>query len=521
MKLFKSFSIVAGLILFSSFLGYLRDALLAAEFGASIETDAYFAAFFVPNTLYLILVAGSVSTVFIPVFIEYLDIDRVEAWYIASVVFNVLFLALGFIILVCLLTVDVWMPLLYPGYSIHAESLAVDLTMIMLPMLLFVGLSSFISAIINSFEHFTIPAFAPVLSNVIVIASIVISSSYGGIYVVAFGVLLGMVVQLLIQIPVLYRFDAKYEFVIRLGHPAVRRIGTLMLPVIIYLFVAYTSLVVERMIASNYEEGTISALNYAMRLFSLPITVFIGALGTVIYPRLSIQAARGDSEALKKNLTKAIKVAIFILAPISVWIIINSRFVVRLLFGYGSFTNDDIVLTAIFLSGYTIGMVAVGTTSLLQRGFYAKQDTLKPLLIELSNLALYISMALSLTYIFGMKGLAIARGFSFNIIAIVSFVVFNKYVLKLINSWTGKRFVIARYILTCFFTALIWSVPLGISSVLNSINLSEVFKIIIITIFGSIGLVVYVFLINRLGLLDKTYYFREIWAYTKQQLRIL
>ncbi|MCJ7723993.1 MAG: hypothetical protein MUP03_07665, partial [Anaerolineales bacterium] len=305
MKIIKSFSVVAGFGLISGLLGYVRDAALAAKFGATLATDAFFAAFFVPNALFLILISGSIGMVFIPIFTEYLGKDRKEAWHVASSVFNLSMLVLGLIVLVGVVTVQSWLNLLFPGFGKGTMQLSVALSFCLLPVLLFTGLASLASAALNSFEHFTIPALGSIIGNIIVIPAIIFSGYFGGIYGVAIGVLIGMLIQLLIQIPVLLRFGLRYQFVINIRHPAILRMIKLALPLIAYLIIAYTSVAVERIIASSLSAGTVSALNYSMHIFILPVTIFAGSLGTVIYPRLSMQSASNDNQAFTEKLAKA------------------------------------------------------------------------------------------------------------------------------------------------------------------------------------------------------------------------
>ncbi len=411
MKIIKSFSIVAILTLLSSVLGYIREATLAAQYGASAVTDAYFAAFFIPNTLYLILLSGSISTIFVPIFIEYLSKDDNEAWYVASSLFNVSALLLSSVILICILTVHYWIFILFSGFDKTTIDLAIDLTFILLPMLLFIGLSSFVSAVLNSFEHFTAPALAPIVANIFIIIVIVYSHKFGGIYGVSIGVTIGMFLQLALQFPKLIQMGAKYHFVFDLRHPALRRIWKLSIPLVVYLVIAYASLVIERNIASTLPEGTLSDLNYAVRVFSIPIAFTAGAVGTVIYPRLSLDIANRENEMFSRNVFRSITASLFFLAPISLWLIANARIVINLLFGYGKFTPQNIQLTSIILIGYTIGMVPTGIARILQRASYALQDTISPLWSEIGTLAIYFVTAPLLTYYWGGSWVGPCKGY--------------------------------------------------------------------------------------------------------------
>ena len=270
MRLARAFGVVALLTLISSFLGYVRDAVMAARFGASTVTDGYFAAFFVPNTLSLILLSNSVAIVFLPIFVEAFQRDRRNAWRIASTLFNLSFLLLTAVVLLASLTAKLWMPILYSGFPDSTMQLAITLTQILMPMLLFIGLSTIVTAVLNSFDHFAVPAFAPVLTNVIVIIAIFLSYYWWDIEGVAVAVTVSALVQLLIQLPILRRFDSHYSLSLQLKDPMVARVFRLAIPLIIYFAIAYGSQAVERNIASSLVVGTVSAMSYACLLYTSP-----------------------------------------------------------------------------------------------------------------------------------------------------------------------------------------------------------------------------------------------------------
>lgn len=488
MKIIKSFSIVAAFTLLSNILGYFREAALAAQYGASAATDAYFAAFFIPNTLYLILLSGSISTIFIPVFIEYRNKDKDEAWHIASSLFNISALVLSGIILICLISVRYWMVLLFPGFDEATMEMAITLVVILLPMLLFVGLSSLISSVLNSFEHFAIPALAPVVSNIFTIGVILYSDQLNGITTVALGVTIGMFIQFLLQVPTLFRKGAKYHMVCHLRHPALKRIGRLSLPLIIYLLFAYASLIIERNIASTLPEGTISSLNYALRVFSIPIAFTAGAIGTVIYPRLSLDIASHESDMFSRNVFRSMTGSLFFLAPISLWFIANSELVINMLFGYGKFTTDDVLVTSAILIGYSTGMAATGITRILQRSSYALQDTISPLWAEIGALILYVVIAPILTSQWGAWGLGIARGISFIFVMLALLWLLLRKRVEFLFSLKDVLWVIGKYFLAGALAVAVFG--LAWENLLTSFN-SRLDGFLKIGIFSGLGAVVY------------------------------
>lgn len=421
MRLARSFGVVAVLTLIASFLGYVRDAAMAARFGASAVTDGYFAAFFVPNTLSLILLSNSVAIVFLPIFVEAFQKDKKHAWRVASSLFNLSFLLLSIIVVLASVTAKFWMPILYSGFPDTTMQLAITLTQILMPMLIFIGLSTIVTAVLNSFNHFAVPALAPVLANVIVIVAIFLSNYWWGIEGVTVAVTLSVLAQLLIQLPILRRFDSRYSLSLQIKDPMVVRIFRLAIPLIIYFAIAYASQAVERNIASSLVIGTVSALSYATNLFRVPIAIFAGSLGTVIYPRLSLEAASEANDQFSSSMSRAIGATTMFLLPLSCWLLINSETFVNALFGFGRFSAEDVHLTAIILAGYAFGMTANGITRILQRAFYAIQDTLTPVLVEVVSFVVYTALVILLVRMIGTIGLGIARSVYFILVALLSF----------------------------------------------------------------------------------------------------
>lgn len=455
MRLARAFGVVALLTLISSFLGYVRDAVMAARFGASTVTDGYFAAFFVPNTLSLILLSNSVAIVFLPIFVEAFQRDKRNAWRIASTLFNLSFLLLTAVVLLASLTATWWMPILYSGFPDSTMQLAITLTQILMPMLLFIGLSTIVTAVLNSFDHFAVPAFAPVLTNVIVIIAIFLSYYWWDIEGVAVAVTMSALVQLLIQLPILRRFDSHYSLSLQLKDPMVSRVFRLAIPLIIYFAIAYGSQAVERNIASSLVVGTVSAMSYAANLFRVPIAIFAGSIGTVIYPRLSLEAANEANNQFSGSMSRAIGATTMFLLPLSCWLLINSETLVNTLFGFGRFSAEDVHLTSIILAGYAIGMTANGITRILQRAFYAMQDTVTPVFVEVASFVVYTALAILLVRMIGTIGLGIARSVYFILVALLSFWLLARHP----EVTFGRRIyglMFSRYLLASGGASIVW-----------------------------------------------------------------
>ncbi len=490
MRLARSFSVVALLTLVSSFLGYIRDAVLAANFGASTVTDAFFAAFFVPNTLMLILLSNSVAIVFLPIFVEAFQKDKRHAWQVASSLFNLSFLLLSAVVLIASVTTRYWMPVLFSGFAEPTMRLANTMTQIMMPMLLFIGLSTIVTAVLNSFGHFSVPAFAPVLGNVIVIIAIFLSNRWWGIEGVAVAVTLSAVIQLVIQLPVLRKFNGRYSLSLKVRDPMVGRIFRLAIPLIIYFAISYASQAVERNIASGLVDGTVSAVSYATNLFRVPIAIFAGSIGTVIYPRLSLEAAQEGKGEFAGSMSRAIGATMMFLLPLSCWLLINSETVVNTLFGFGRFSADDVALTSIVLAGYAFGIVANGVTRILQRAFYALQDTLTPVLVEVASFVFYTALVILLVRGVGTVGLGIARSAYFLSVAVLSFWLLRRHSEVSFGTHNYRR-MLGQYLLASAGASVAW---LG-ASWLHGQYLNEagrIIELIYLALSALVGAVVFV-----------------------------
>ena len=409
------------LTLVSSALGYFRESGVAAIFGASADTDAYLVAFFIPNVIFLILVSGTLSQAFVPVFVEYLATDRrEEAWHVGSSVLNLLTPLLLALAAAAALGAPLVVRALAPGLDPEVAHTAEGLTRVLMPIVLFLSLSAVVTALLNSLGEFTVPAFSPVVGALLVIVSLFTLGRWMGIYGLALGALASSAVQLLVQLPWLVRSGFRYSFAFDFRHPGVRRITLLCVPVVVYVALAHTSLVVERVIASGLETGSISMLNYAMRVFTMS-AAFPVSLGIVLFPTLSALAATESWQRLSRHVVRGVNIVILVITPLSVGFIVGALPLVRLLFERGRFGDEDASTTAMILAGYSLGMVPVAATQLFIRALYSVRDMATPALAEGVNLLLYVPVSIGLTHLFQAPGLAAARAFSFYVVAALVF----------------------------------------------------------------------------------------------------
>lgn len=402
-----------GVATFSSrILGFIRDMVLARLFGATVAADAFYVAFRVPSLLRELFAEGSMSAAFIPVFTEYhQQKTKREAWELASAVFTTLLTIVTATVLVGIAVTPVIVWYLAPGF--HEEpaklNLAVALSRVMFPYLLFISLAALAMGILNSLRAFAAPAFSPLFLNIFIIGCALFVSPHlpEPIVGVAIGVVAGGAAQFAMQLPGLYRRGFLFGWRFEPGHPGVRRIGRLMVPSLLGLSVTQINLTVSTILASFFVGGP-TYLFYGMRLIQFPLGIFGVALATAILPTLSAQAARGAMDELRTTCGFGLRMILFILLPAMAGLILLRTPIVHLFFEHGHFTAHDTAETALAVLCYAVGLWAFGGVRIIVAAFYSLQDTKLPAISAAVAVAANIAFSLALMPILGAAGLALA-----------------------------------------------------------------------------------------------------------------
>lgn len=416
----KTFARAATLImivgLLSRVLGFAREQVMAAKFGLTGITDAYFAAFTVPDILYNMLVGGALSAAFIPVFSDYLSKNREdEAWKVASIVINIVtvFSILGTII--GIIFAPKLLPLVAVGLSDSSKLLAVNLSRIIFISVIFTAFNGIQMGILNSYHHFKAPAIGSLLYGVGVIGvGVALLPVYHTpqqqIKGFAFGVIAGVVMSFLVQMPELIRrgFLRGYRFNFNIFHPGVRRIFVLMIPVMLALSVNQINLVINQDIASTLKAGSISALRLANRVMMLPLGIFGSAIAVAIFPSLTTFAVKKEMDEFKNTTSLGIRATFLAIIPASVGLIALGYPLVRVMFEHGMVTHTGAMKTSEILAFYALGIFAQAATLVVIRSFYALQDTWTPLTFGVITIALNYFLNITLVKPFGASGLALA-----------------------------------------------------------------------------------------------------------------
>jgi putative peptidoglycan lipid II flippase len=399
----KSTSIVGGMTLLSRVLGLVRDIVFARMFGAGLVMDAFFVAFKIPNIFRRFFAEGAFSQAFVPVFAEYDEtrepgetrelLDRV-AGTLGLILFA--FTALGVVAAPILISVFgmgwLWTP---APEDADKFALAVDMLRLTFPYLFFVSMTALAGGILNTYHQFGVPAFAPVLLNVVLICFAAFVAPYyaqPGMALAA-GVFAAGAVQLVFMLPFLARLRALPVPRWGLAHEGVRKIMKLMAPAIFGSSVAQINILFDTLIASFLVTGSISWLYYSDRLMEFPLGVFGIALATVILPNLSRQHAAQSAAEFSATLDWALRLVVLIALPAAVGLFMLAGPMLSTIFFGGQFDGADVAMARLSLMAYAFGLLGFTLVKVLAPGYFARQDTRTP--VRIGVIALLVNMALN------------------------------------------------------------------------------------------------------------------------------
>lgn len=379
----------------SRILGYIKLKSLAYVFGSTWQTDAYVAVFNVIDMLYFLIAGGALSAAFIPVFMEYLSKkDERESWEIANNILNILLTVSALGIFIWMIFTPYFVKLIVPGFDEKTTSLCVLLTRITLPMVFFTVISALFSGILNSFGNFFTPTFAFVFYNIPTILVILLLGPKFGIVILPLGVLLGAMGLVIIQLPPLIKSGWRYKTILNISHPKVKQIIKLFIPAMLALLVFHFNLVIiPQFFASFFKDGVVTYLLYASRIIMLPYGVFAVAISVAIFPTLTAKSHESNLSDWRNILSKGISSTFYFSLPSSVFLIILSEKVVKLLYWGGEFNNYDVSQTSFLLIYFTVGLVALSAIQVIIRGFHSQKDTITPLKVGVLCLVLNIALA--------------------------------------------------------------------------------------------------------------------------------
>ena len=412
-RLFKSTMVISAMTAISRVFGLIRDVVIARYFGAGLGVDAFIVAFRIPNFLRRLFAEGGFSQAFVPVLSEYREQRGHEE---VRALVDQTTATLGLVLLGVTAVGVVAAPLLIavfaPGFIGNPEKqrLAADMLRITFPYILFISLTALAGGILNTYRQFAVPAFTPVLLNLSLIACAVWLAPHFAepITALAAGVFIAGAVQLLFQFPYLMRLRLFPVPRFHRDREGVNRILKLMLPTLFAVSITQINLLVDTLIASFLQTGSISWLYYSDRMVEFPLGVFGVALATVILPTLSADHANDSHESFSRTLNWALRWVLLISIPAAAGLAILAAPVLTTLFQYRAFTGHDVIMASRSLMAYTVGLPAFILIKVLASAFFSRQDTRTP--VKIGVIAMLSNIVLNLVLVFPLAhaGLALA-----------------------------------------------------------------------------------------------------------------
>ncbi len=415
MNLLKALLAISSLTLVSRILAFIRDVLIARVFGAGMATDAFFVAFKLPNLLRRMFAEGAFSQAFVPIFGEYKNRrGEAETKLLVDHVTTLLAIILFIVTLIGILAAPLLVYISAPGFVKEADkfALTVQLLRITSPYIFFISLVAVAAGILNTYNKFWVPAFAPILLNICFIGGALFLAPYCDPPILALGwaVFVAGIVQLAFQVPFLKQIGMLPTWRLNLHDAGVWRVIKQMGPAIFGVSIAQISLIINTIFASFLVAGSVSWLYYADRLMEFPSGVLGAAIASILLPSLSKHHADSNPLEYSKLLDWGLRLTFMLTLPAALGLGLIAVPLVATFFQHGAFAAHDVLMTRSALLGYSIGLIGMLSVKVLAPGFYARQDIKTP--VKIGIFTLLFTQAMNMLFIGWIQhaGLALAIG---------------------------------------------------------------------------------------------------------------
>ncbi len=403
--------LVMGLFLLSRVAGLAREMIIGARFGTSAELDAYQAAFRVPDLLFQLVAGGALGSAFIPVFTGCVARkDLKGGWRLFSAITNLVLVLLTALAAILALAAP-WLvrTVLAPGFTAAQQALTAELVRWMLISTVVFGVSGIVMGVLNSFQHFLLPALAPILYNLSIIGGAWFLAPIHGVFGLVLGVIVGAALHLDVQLFGLWWYGARYTPTFGLGDPKVREVARLMGPRVLGLAAVQVNFWVNTLLASALPAGSLAALNYAWLLMLLPQGIVAQGVATAAFPTFAALEAQGRRQELRRTVTTTLRGVLFLAIPAAAGLLVWRTPLVRMLLERGEFTPQSTALTTFALAFYSLGLIGHSAVEIQARAFYALHDTRTPVVIGIAAMALNVLLSVILRGPLAHGGLSLAN----------------------------------------------------------------------------------------------------------------
>jgi len=395
----------------STILGFFREVVNARFYGTQWEMDTFLAAATIPTILFGVF-NGALVSALVPTFSDYISTEREdEAWRLGSTIINVLAIILTACAIVGWLAAPFYVPQIARGF--HGTQLAatIDMTRALMPSIIAVSLSGVFSSMLNAYHKFRSTALTGIAINLVTIGSVIVFNHKLGIYALVWGTLWGLIAQLLVQVPA-FIMIGRYRLTIDLHHPGLRKMWSLLGPIIVGSVAGQLALFFDRFFASTLPTGYISGMNYVTKLVNFPQQIFAAAIATVIFPLLAAQFARNNRRGVAESAVTGLRLVLFIAIPSVCALIVLAHPMVQTLFERGTFGPAATDLTASLMPFAAVGLVALSANVVLTRCCFACQETGIPVAISMISVVANILLSLLWLPTLGARGLLLANSVS-------------------------------------------------------------------------------------------------------------
>jgi putative peptidoglycan lipid II flippase len=422
----------------SRLLGFLRDRILASHFGAGDTLDAYYAAFRIPDLLYSFLVLGALSAAFVPIFTElYVQKKEREAWELSDNILHLLVFSLGIISIIAAIFMHSVMGVLVPGFSPEKKELTEQFTRIMLLSPILLGVSAVFGGVLVSLRRFVLYSIAPIFYNLGIIFGAVFLVKVMGQSGLAWGVVLGALLHVLVQYIDMRACGFQYRFSLSgmWKSAAVRKVIVLMIPRSLGMAINQISFLVVTIFASTLMSGSLAVFTLANNIQSVPLGLFGVAFSLAVFPSLSALATKKSEEEFFDLFATTFRRILFFVLPMSVLMIVLRAQIVRVILGSGHFDWHDTIATFGVLGILSVSLFAQSLIPLLARAFFALQNTKTPLYIALVSEAFHIALIFLFMGRYQINGLAIA----FSVATIINMILLYIFLRRKFTIWKDKH----------------------------------------------------------------------------------